>query len=188
MSDNQLSDNQLSDNQLSDNQLSDNQLSDYQLSDYQKATLQIMGIPLYERRAGITLFDCLSLPSEPSVDSSAQRKDANSVLDTEQSAEHVAEESVTDRLVHSEQKEQQEEQKSPELIDEANDFIKQVLSVFAVSNTVELGLIWQVHDSKTISLKDKLLITPNAEALTTAASKKQLWNTLESHFKAQGWS
>ena len=170
---------------LSDNQLSDNQLSDNQLSDYQKATLQIMGIPLYERRAGISLFDCLSLPNEPSVDSSAQGKDANSLPDVEQSAEHAAEESVTDRLAHSEQ---QEAQKSPELIDEANDFIKQVLSVFAVSNTAELGLIWQVHDSETISLKDNLLITPHAEALITAASKKQLWNTLEYHFKAQEWS
>ena len=178
----------MSDNQLSDNQLSDNQLSDNQLSDYQKATLQIMGIPLYERRAGISLFDCLSLPNEPSVDSSAQGKDANSLPDVEQSAEHVAEESVTDRLEHSEQKEQQEAQKSPELIDDANDFIKQVLSVFAVSNTAELGLIWQVHDSETISLKDNLLITPHAEALITAASKKQLWNTLEYHFKAQEWS
>jgi hypothetical protein len=188
LSDKQLSDKQLSDKQLSDKQLSDKQLSDNQLSDYQKATLQIMGIPLYERRADISLFDCLSLPNEPSVDSSAQEKDANSVLATEQSAEHVAEESVTDRLAHSEQKEEQEEQKSPELIDEANDFIKQVLSVFAVSDTAELGLIWQVHDNETISLKDNILITPHAEALTAAASKKHLWNTLEYHFKAQGWS
>jgi hypothetical protein len=183
-----LSDNQLSDNQLSDNQLSDNQLGNHQLSGYQKATLQIMGIPLYERRAGISLFDYLSLSSEPSVDSSAHGKDAKSVLDTEQSTEHVAEESVTDRLAHSEQTEKQEEQKRPELIDQANEFIKQVLSVFAVSNAAELGLIWQVHDSETISLKDNILITPHAEALTAAASKKQLWNTLEYHFKAQGWS
>ena len=183
----QSSNTALSDNQLSDNQLSDNQLSDNQLSDYQKATLQIMGIPLYERRAGISLFDCFSLPNKLSVDSSAQGKDPNSLPDAEQSDEHVAEESVTDSLAHREQHEQHE-QKSPELIDEENDFIKQVLSVFAVSNTAELGLIWQVHDSETISLKDNILITPHAEALTAAASKKHLWNTLEYHFKAQGWS
>jgi hypothetical protein len=166
--------------------LSDNQLSDNQLSDYQKVTLQIMGIPLYERRAGISLFDSLSQPSKPTADSptSAQGNDANSVLDTEQSAEHVTDESVTDRLAQSEQK----EQKKLELIDEADDFIKQVLSVFSVSNTAELGLIWQVHDSETISLKDDVLTTPHADRLTVAANKKQLWNTLQSRFKAQEWS
>jgi hypothetical protein len=164
-------------------------LSDNQLSDYQKATLQIMGIPLYERRAGISLFDSRSQPSKPTAESaaSARGNDANSILDTEQSAEHVTEESVTDRLAYSEQKEQKE-QKKLELIDEADDFIKQVLRVFSVSNTAELGLIWQVHDSETISLKDDVLTTPHADGLTVAANKKQLWNTLQSRFKAQEWS
>lgn len=132
------------------------QSSNTALSDYQRATLQTMGIPLYERRAGISLFDSLSLPSEQSAGSAASS--------TEKARENL------------------------EVIDEANDFIKQVLSVFAVSNTGELGLIWQVHDSETISLNDNILITPHAEALTEAASKKQLWKTLEFHFKAQGWS
>jgi len=176
--------------QSSNTALSDKALSDKALSDYQKATLQTMGIPLYERRAGFSLFDSLSQPSKPLANSAASAKgsDANSVLDVEQSAEHVAEESVTDRLALSEHNEQNEEQKSSELIDESNDFIKQVLSAFAASDIAELGLIWQVHDSETISLKDNILITPHAEALTAPASKKQLWNTLGSHFKAQGWS
>ena len=145
-----------------------------------------MGIPLYQRRAGISLFDSLSQPSKSLANSAtnASGDDANSMLD----AEHTAEHSVIGRLSHNEQQELDEEQKRPELIDEANDFIKQVLSVFMVSNTAELGLNWQVHDNDTISLKDNILTTPHAEALTAAASKKQLWNTLEFHFKAQGWS
>ncbi len=167
-------------------------MSEKALSDYQKATLQTMGIPLYQRREGISLFDSLSQPSEPSADSavslpalSIEGTDSNSVHDRQQSAEHIAETSVTDRFAHSEQKEQT---KRPELVDESNDFIKQVLSVFAVSKTAELGLIWQVNDSKTISLKDNVLITPHPETLTAVTSKKQLWKTLEPHFKAQGWS
>lgn len=174
--------------------LSKTALSKNTLSDYQKATLQTMGIPLYERREGISLFDFLSQPSEALADSAASTKGtgANSVLDIEHSDNHVADESddhVTDKSVTQRLTQRvQKEQKRLELIDESNDFIKQVLSVFAVDNTAELGLIWQVHDSEIISLEDNALITPDPRTLTAAISKKQLWRTLESHFKGQGWS
>jgi hypothetical protein len=187
LSEKTLSEKTLSEKTLSEKTLSEKTLSNTALSDYQKATLQTMGIPMYERREGISLFDSLSQPSEPLADSAASqnRNNANLALDAEQGTQHAVDESVIDRLAHSEQN---NEQKRPELVDESNDFIKQVLSVFAVNNTAELALIWQVHDSETISLKDNILITPHAEALTAAASKKQLWKTLGSHFKAQEWS
>ncbi len=145
-----------------------------------------MGIPLFERRTGLCLFDSLNQHTESSTEYAAipNENNPNSVLDAEQKTQHVANERMDEDVSAGEER----AQKKIELIDETHDLIQQILSVLAVSNTAELGLIWQVHDSETISLNDNILITPKAVALANATSKQQLWKTLQSHFKAKEWS
>ncbi len=76
----------------------------------------------------------------------------------------------------------------PLLIDETDAFIKQLLSIFNVSSSAELGLTWQVQDSETIMLKNNILMTPDAQTLRKSNLKKQLWDTLHVFFKTQEWS
>nr|WP_297347781.1 hypothetical protein [uncultured Glaciecola sp.] len=128
-------------------------LSDNILSVYQKATLQTMGIVLYELRDPITVIDSVDVIKSPGI--------------MESSHPFIQE---------------------PLLIDETDAFIKQLLSIFNVSSSAELGLTWQVQDSETIMLKNNILMTPDAQTLRKSNLKKQLWDTLHVFFKTQEWS
>ena len=139
--------------------LSNTALSDNTLSDYQKATLQAMGIVLYELREATAVVNAVG-----AVESVDVVEAANAV---ESSSDSIAEH---------------------KLIDEADVFIKQIFAIFNVSSSAELGFTWQVQDSKTIILEDNILITPDAKTLRTARFKKQLWETLQVFFKSQEWS
>lgn len=111
------------------------------LNDYQKATLQAMGIVLYELRG-----------NTHGVESN------NPVIE------------------------------QAKFIDQTDTFIKQILAFFNVTSIAELGFTWQIQDSEAISLKDNILISPDAKALTSPLLKKQLWETLQDLFKTQEWS
>ncbi|WP_157825579.1 hypothetical protein [Glaciecola sp. 33A] len=111
------------------------------LNDYQKATLQAMGIVLYELRENPRAAE-LNNPAIEQVN----------------------------------------------FIDQTDTFIKQILAVFNVTSIAELGFTWQIQDSETIMLKDNILISPDAKALTSPLLKKQLWETLQDLFKTQEWS
>jgi hypothetical protein len=128
-------------------------LSDNILSVYQKATLQTMGIVLYELRDAIRVVDSVDVTKSPGV---------------MEMSDHSVQE--------------------PLLIDETDAFIKQLLSIFDVSSSAELGLTWQVQDSETIMLKNNTLMTPDAKTLRKSNLKKQLWDTLHVFFKTQEWS
>jgi len=149
----------LSNTALSNTALSNTALSDNTLSDYQKATLQAMGIVLYELREATAVVNAVG-----AVESVDVVEAANAV---ESSSDSIAEH---------------------KLIDEADVFIKQIFAIFNVSSSAELGFTWQVQDSKTIILEDNILITPDAKTLRTARFKKQLWETLQVFFKSQEWS
>jgi hypothetical protein len=111
------------------------------LNNYQKATLQAMGIVLYEMR-----------DNAPCVESN------NPAIE------------------------------QAKFIDQTDIFIKHILAVFNVASIAELGLTWQIQDSLAITLKDNILISPDAKALTSPLLKKQLWGTLQDLFKTQEWS
>ncbi|MFT6330914.1 MAG: hypothetical protein ACJAYN_002861 [Bermanella sp.] len=116
-------------------------LNETALNDYQKATLQAMGIVLYELRDNPRAAE-LNNPAIEQVN----------------------------------------------FIDQTDTFIKQILAVFNVTSIAELGFTWQIQDSETIMLKDNILISPDAKALTSPLLKKQLWETLQDLFKTQEWS
>ncbi|PKH99836.1 hypothetical protein CXF81_16730 [Glaciecola sp. 33A] len=116
-------------------------LNETALNDYQKATLQAMGIVLYELRENPRAAE-LNNPAIEQVN----------------------------------------------FIDQTDTFIKQILAVFNVTSIAELGFTWQIQDSETIMLKDNILISPDAKALTSPLLKKQLWETLQDLFKTQEWS
>lgn len=128
-------------------------VSNKALTIYQKATLQAMGIVLYERRGAVSVAESLELTKSNDV-----------VESTHSSAFKTTS------------------------IDESDLFIKQLFSIFNVSNSAELGLSWQVHDEETIMLKDNILITPDAKRLKRSDLKKQLWGTLRVFFKTKEWS
>jgi hypothetical protein len=111
------------------------------LSDYQKATLQAMGIVLYELRDDT----CDIESNNPAI-------------------------------------------QQAKFIDQADTFIKQILAVFNVTSIAELGLTWQIQDSETIILKNNILMTPDANTLTSPLLKKQLWEALQDLFMTQEWS
>jgi hypothetical protein len=116
-------------------------LNETALNDYQKATLQAMGIVLYELR-----------------DNPRAAESNNPAIE------------------------------QVNFIDQTDTFIKQILAVFNVTSIAELGFTWQIQDSETIMLKDNILISPDAKALTSPLLKKQLWETLQDLFKTQEWS
>jgi hypothetical protein len=121
--------------------LNETALNETALNDYQKATLQAMGIVLYELRDNPRAAE-LNNPAIEQVN----------------------------------------------FIDQTDTFIKQILAVFNVTSIAELGFTWQIQDSETIMLKDNILISPDAKALTSPLLKKQLWETLQDLFKTQEWS
>jgi hypothetical protein len=116
-------------------------LTETALNDYQKATLQAMGIVLYELRDNPRAVES----NNPAIE-------------------------------------------QVNFIDQTDTFIKQILAVFNVTSIAELGFTWQIQDSETIMLKDNILISPDAKALTSPLLKKQLWETLQDLFKTQEWS
>jgi hypothetical protein len=126
------------------------------LNNYQKATLQAMGIVLYEMRDNAP---CDNAPCDNAPCDNAPCVESNNPA-VEQA----------------------------KFIDQTDIFIKHILAVFNVASIAELGLTWQIQDSVAITLKDNILISPDAKALTSPLLKKQLWGTLQDLFKTQEWS
>lgn len=73
-------------------------------------------------------------------------------------------------------------------IDEEHLLVKQLLGVFGAHSAAELGLSWMTQDDQLITLKDGVLTSPSAEALTDPVLKKQLWASLQHLFNAELWS
>lgn len=145
---------------MADSLLNKQSNSTAQFSDYQKAMLQAMNVPVYELREPQDVGD---------NDADSNRTDALDSVSDAPMAQPIAALDI------------------PKM-DESDDFIVQVLSVFNVKNSHELNITWQVHDSDTIELQDTVLFTPVPHKLRTPEMKKQLWSTLQRFFTGQQWS
>ena len=156
------------------------------LNDYQRAILQAMNIPLYNLNDEFKAIESLS--EEGDVPTPTVESEVDSADKSTPSLESKANNSETsESLVESEAN----NAKAPtplQFIDENEPFVKQVLSVFGADQVAELGIQWQVHDSDTVVLQDKLLLSPKAEKLNSVSLKKQVWKALQPLFNGQKWS